>query len=84
MLTGETLGGTGRRQTLDEPNDPVQCLLQFGVRDGVAEPYPAVVGEGAAEIGTHLELCQRGGYYASLVERQLQGFLGESEPSRAA
>jgi ABC-type multidrug transport system fused ATPase/permease subunit len=36
------------------------------------------------EIGTHLELCQRGGYYASLVERQQQGFLGESEPSRAA
>jgi ABC-type multidrug transport system fused ATPase/permease subunit len=36
------------------------------------------------EMGTHLELCQLGGYYASLVERQQQGFLGESEPSRAA
>ncbi|HEX3236295.1 MAG TPA: ABC transporter ATP-binding protein [Gemmatimonadales bacterium] len=36
------------------------------------------------EMGTHVELCQRGGYYASLVERQQQGFLGEAVPSWAA
>ena len=44
-----------------------------------------VIENGAiAETGTHLELCQLGGYYASLVERQQQGFLEESEPSQAA
>jgi ATP-binding cassette, subfamily B, bacterial len=37
-----------------------------------------------AEQGTHDELCARGGYYATLVERQKLGFLGESENGRAA
>ncbi len=36
------------------------------------------------EIGTHEELCGRGGYYASLVERQRLGFLEQPETNRAA
>jgi ATP-binding cassette, subfamily B, bacterial len=37
-----------------------------------------------AEIGSHEELCARGGYYASMVGRQRLGFLGEPESPRAA
>ncbi|MGH7509192.1 MAG: ABC transporter ATP-binding protein [Gemmatimonadales bacterium] len=35
-----------------------------------------------AEVGNHTELLQRGGYYATLVERQTAGFL--EEPDKAA
>jgi ATP-binding cassette, subfamily B, bacterial len=37
-----------------------------------------------AEVGSHDELCARGGYYASVVDRQRLGFLGEPESPRAA
>jgi len=37
-----------------------------------------------AATGTHDELCARGGYYASLVERQRLGFLAEPTAGRAA
>ena len=36
------------------------------------------------ETGSHEELCARGGYYASVVDRQRLGFLGEPESPRAA
>ena len=32
-----------------------------------------------AEVGKHAELITAGGYYASLVTRQTQGFLEEAE-----
>jgi ATP-binding cassette, subfamily B, bacterial len=39
-----------------------------------------VIKEGEiGEVGTHAELLARGGYYASLVARQTEGFLEESE-----
>jgi ABC-type multidrug transport system fused ATPase/permease subunit len=31
------------------------------------------------EVGSHPELLARGGYYASLVARETEGFLEESE-----
>ena len=37
-----------------------------------------------AEVGSHDELCAQGGYYASVVDRQRLGFLGEPESPRAA
>jgi ATP-binding cassette subfamily B protein len=37
-----------------------------------------------AEMGTHDELCERGGYYASLVQRQRLGFLADGSTGRAA
>ena len=36
------------------------------------------------ETGSHEELCRQGGYYASLVERQRLGFLGEARAEQAA
>ncbi|HET6578790.1 MAG TPA: ABC transporter ATP-binding protein [Gemmatimonadales bacterium] len=36
------------------------------------------------EVGSHDELCARGGYYGSVVDRQRLGFLGEPESPRAA
>ena len=36
------------------------------------------------ETGSHEELCERGGYYASLVDRQRLGFLAEGGSIRAA
>jgi ATP-binding cassette, subfamily B, bacterial len=36
------------------------------------------------ETGTHDELCGRGGYYASLLERQRRGFITEPDGFRAA
>ena len=36
------------------------------------------------ETGTHAELQERGGYYAELVDRQRQGFLGQPGADRAA
>jgi ATP-binding cassette subfamily B protein len=36
------------------------------------------------EIGTHAELQVRGGYYASLVDRQRLGFLADPDANRAA
>jgi ATP-binding cassette, subfamily B, bacterial len=36
------------------------------------------------DMGTHDELCRRGGYYAALVERQRLGFLGQPGTDRAA
>ncbi len=39
-----------------------------------------VIKEGEiGEVGSHAELLERGGYYASLVARQTEGFLEESE-----
>jgi ATP-binding cassette, subfamily B, bacterial len=39
-----------------------------------------VIKEGEiGEVGTHAELLERGGYYASLVARQTEGFLQEAE-----
>ena len=35
------------------------------------------------ETGSHEELCERGGYYASLVERQRLGFLGRADEQAA-
>jgi len=37
-----------------------------------------------AEMGTHDELCERGGYYASLVQRQRLGFLTDGSTDQAA
>ncbi len=36
------------------------------------------------ETGSHEELCRQGGYYASLVERQRLGFLGQARAEQAA
>jgi ATP-binding cassette subfamily B protein len=36
------------------------------------------------EVGNHVELIQRGGYYASLVAHQDHGFLTDTEATRAA
>jgi ATP-binding cassette, subfamily B, bacterial len=52
------------------------------VRD--ADRIVVIDGGTIAETGTHEELCGRGGYYASLVERQRLGFLAEPETNRAA
>jgi len=52
------------------------------VRD--ADLIVVIDGGVVAETGTHEELCGRGGYYASLVERQRLGFLADPETNRAA
>jgi len=52
------------------------------VRD--ADRIVVIDGGVVAETGTHEELCGRGGYYASLVERQRRGFLADPETNRAA
>ncbi len=46
------------------------------VRD--ADRIVVIDGGTITETGTHDELCGRGGYYASLVERQRLGFLAEA------
>jgi ATP-binding cassette subfamily B protein len=52
------------------------------VRD--ADRIVVIDGGVITETGTHEELRERGGYYASLVARQRLGFLGEPESNRAA
>jgi len=52
------------------------------VRD--ADRIVVIDGGVVAETGAHEELCGRGGYYASLVERQRRGFLADPETNRAA
>jgi ABC-type multidrug transport system fused ATPase/permease subunit len=52
------------------------------VRD--ADRIVVIDGGMIRETGTHEELCARGGYYASMVERQRLGFLAEPEAGRAA
>ena len=52
------------------------------VRD--ADRIVVIDGGTITETGTHDELCGRGGYYASLVERQRLGFLAEAGVIRAA
>jgi ATP-binding cassette subfamily B protein len=52
------------------------------VRD--ADRIVVIDGGVITETGTHVELCGRGGYYASLVDQQRLGFLAEPETNRAA
>jgi ATP-binding cassette subfamily B protein len=52
------------------------------VRD--ADRIVVIDGGTITETGTHEELCGQGGYYASLVNRQRLGFLGQPETNRAA
>ena len=52
------------------------------VRD--ADRIVVIDGGRIVEAGSHEELCARGGYYATVVDRQRLGFLGEPESPRAA
>jgi ABC-type multidrug transport system fused ATPase/permease subunit len=49
-----------------------------------ADRIVVLEGGAIAETGTHDELCERGGYYASLVQRQRLGFLADGSTDRAA
>jgi ATP-binding cassette subfamily B protein len=49
-----------------------------------ADQIVVIDGGVITEQGTHEALCARGGYYASMVERQRLGFLAEPDAGRAA